>query len=487
MSSHPLEELFHPQSIAVVGASPTPESQGYSYTDALIKAGFRGAIYPVNPKYQEILGLKAYAKVSDIPGPVDYVISSVPAPQVPAMIEDCGGKGVKVIHLYTARFSETGRKEAIELEREVLRLARKHGIRLIGPNCMGLYYPKQGIAFWANAVQTTGPVGLISQSGQMVGEITGTAALRGVYFSKAISYGNAIDLNECDYLEYLSQDPDTEIILMYVEGLRNGRKFFDILRRTTPHKPVIILKGGRGRAGARATASHTASLAGSTQMWKTALAQAGGVSADSVAELIDLAVAFRFLPPLVGKRVAVGGGAGGASVVAADECEEAGLDVAPLSDEFREDLKRRGISIWDWIGNPADMSIREDRAFSIGDLFALLAPRPDYDLLILQMGGGPPGRGRWYVSVDDYLKQYKLDEIRIKPLLAVLADQAVNSDNYDDESMKLVYELRKRLPQLGIPFYPTVGRAAKAASKMVDYYQRRNGVAIHKSLSTAIA
>ena len=215
--------------------------------------------------------------------------------------------------------------------------------------------------------EKSGPVGLISQSGQAVEEIVRSSALMGVYFSKAISYGNALDFNECDFLDYLAQDPETKLILMYVEGLRDGRRFFDALRKATTVKPVVILKGGRGQAGARAVASHTASLAGSADLLDVALAQAGAVSADSMEEFIDLAVTFHYLPPIRGLGVGVIGGAGGASVLAADQCEAAGLDVIPIPPEIREELKNKGISIWDWIGNPVDHSIREDAKFNHGD------------------------------------------------------------------------------------------------------------------------
>ncbi len=231
---------------------------------------------------------------------------------------------------------------------------------------MGVYYPAEGISFQDEFPKQSGPVALVSQSGNVAGEIIHNAARRGIYFSKAISYGNAIDLNECDYLEYFAQDPETKIILMYIEGAKDGKRFFDVLRRTAPIKPVIVIKGGKGQAGARATASHTASLAGSLQIWEAMVAQAGAVSVETLDELIDLAVSFRFLPPIRGKRVGVAGGAGGASVLAADECERAGLEVIPLPPEFREEMKNRGISIWDWLSNPADLSIRENDDFSVG-------------------------------------------------------------------------------------------------------------------------
>lgn len=216
--THILEEILHPQSIAVVGASGNLGAGGRNYTTALLAQGFEGKIYLVNPKYSEIMGLKVYPSLKEVPGSIDYIISCVPASEVLNILEGCSQKGVKAIHLYTARFGETGRQEDAELEQKILEEARKQGIRLIGPNCVGLYYPQQRISFGDDLPKESGSVGLISQTGGGASNLIHLASLRGVRFSKVISYGNALDLNECDFLDYLSQDPETKIILMYIEG-----------------------------------------------------------------------------------------------------------------------------------------------------------------------------------------------------------------------------------------------------------------------------
>ena len=470
-STHPLEEILHPRSIAVVGASGSG-GRGGGFVTPLQELGYQGKIYPVNPKYSEIMGMKAYPSVKDIPGPVDYVISSIPASQVLGMLEDCSQKGVKCVHLFTARFSETGRKEAAELEQEILRQARKGGIRLIGPNCMGVYYPAEGISFSGGMPKESGSVGAASQSGQAVREIVDLAAQKGVRFSKAISYGNALDFNECDYLEYFAQDPETEIILMYVEGVRDGRRFFDSLRQATATKPVIIVKGGRGESGMRATASHTASLAGSMEVWETVVRQAGAISAENIEELVDVAIAFYFLPPVAGRRVGVAGGSGGSSVLAADQCEEAGLDVIPLPSDLREELRSKGVPIWDWVSNPADMSISWDRGFETGDAVEMMAGHPSFDLLIVFMNA-PFHRGGQRVTLEHHLEQYKLKELNNKPLLVVLGDRVRGLDKDEDASSRMLGEMRRRLIADGVPIYPNIGRAARAARKVIDYYQRK--------------
>jgi acyl-CoA synthetase (NDP forming) len=296
----------------------------------------------------------------------------------------------------------------------------------------------------------------------------------GLYFSKAISYGNALDLNECDYLDFLSHDPETEMILMYLEGLRDGRRFFDILQRTSAVKPVIILKGGRGESGTRAVASHTASLAGSTQVLERVLSQAGAIFADTMEEFIDIAVILRYLPPIRGKRVGVSGGAGGTSVLAADQCEAAGLDVIPIPDDFRDELKAKGVSIWDWIGNPVDYSIRENDDVSHADIVEMIAKNKNFDLVIV-MFGEPHHDHQRGITADDYLKQYRLENCKPKPALAIVPDRNLDLEHYNDWNWKIIYELRSKLLAAGIPYYPTISRAAAAARKVADYHRWKDG------------
>lgn len=471
MHMHELNEILNPGSIAVIGATNNEQAMGNGFVRSLIEFGFTGKIYPVNPRHSEIAGLKAYGNILDINGPVDYVISSVPANAVPGMIKECGQKGVKAIHLFTARFSETGRPEGIALEKQVLEAARAAGIRLIGPNCMGLFHPAKGISFSDALPHKGGSTGFVSQSGQMAEDVCRYAALRGVFFSKAISYGNAIDFNECDFLEHMADDPETERILMYVEGVRDGSRLCALLKKITPAKPVIILKGGMGESGTRMTFSHTASMAGSRQVWTAMVRQSGAIVAESMEELLDIAAAFTFLTPIKGFNVGVAGGGGGASVLAADLCEAAGLRVIPLPMDIREELKQKGSKIWDWIDNPADMSIRDRSDFTPGHCLELMGKHPDFDLLIAIMMD-PHHEHQKKLTLEDMLAQFKVDTRLMKPMLAVVPDKSLGAEEFDDWKWEFLCRLRSKLLELDIPFYPTVGRAAEAAWKMADYYNR---------------
>lgn len=481
LSNNTLDEIFHPKSIAVVGASQVPTAWGYSYIHHLLDYGYKGTIYPVNPRYSDVLGLKAYPSIKEVPGTVDYVISCIPSSQVLALLDDCAQKGVKGIHLYTARFSETGRKEAAALEQEIREKARSLGIRLIGPNCMGVYYPGGGQSFAYALPKEPGKVGLASQTGGGASGLIHLASLRGVRFSKAISYGNALDLNECDFLDYFAHDPETEVVLMYIEAARGGKRFFDTLRRVASIKPVIVLKGGKRQAGIRMTASHTASMAGSVKTWEAAVAQAGAVWTESLEEMADLAVSFYFLPPIRGYRAGIVGAGGGASVLAADECEGAGLDVIPIPAELRETLKSKGVPLWDWIGNPVDVSIIGDSGFTHIDMLGAMARTDNFDFFIV------------YLNELELLTIFQEQEVTVrlkkntqgflkarddtgKPLLAVVGEKSLGADDCDHWSTKRICEMRSELIVARTPIYPTMGRAARAVKKLIDYYDGREQI-----------
>jgi len=262
-SNSRLQPLFYPSSIALAGITvENPAHWTRTFLDSLLEFQFEGPIYLVNPRGGEINGMKVYRRLADIPQDVDYVISTVPARAAPKFLEECAHKAVKTVHFCTAGFSETGTEEGARLEAQLTELSRRTGIRLIGPNCMGIYCPESRISFDTDFPKESGPVGFISQSGGNTTGLIRRVMSRGIRFSKVISYGNACDLNESDFLDYLAADPETTLIGLYIEGVKDGRRFRQTLEAAAKEKPIVLLKGGITEGGAGAAASHTGSLAG---------------------------------------------------------------------------------------------------------------------------------------------------------------------------------------------------------------------------------
>jgi acyl-CoA synthetase (NDP forming) len=468
-----LEAIFHPRAIAVVGASTNPETQGYDYVRCLLEFGYGGAIYPVNPGIDEALGLRVYASLRDVPGPVDYVISCIPAAGVLPLIEDCGYKRVRAAHFFTGRFSETGREDAARLERQLRERARALGVRIIGPNCMGLYYPREGITFRTNFPSEPGPVAFLSQSGGNAVELVYHGAQRGLRFSKVISYGNALDLDEVDFLEYFARDEETRIVAAYIEGVRDASRSLEALRRAAARKPLVVLKGGRTEAGTQAAASHTAALAGAGEVWSAAIRQAGAVEVSTLDDAIDMLVSFSFLRPGTGLRLGVVGGGGGRTVQSADICEEAGLTVVPLPPEIRSELRERVPEIWDWVSNPVDQSILGGFPIGATGLLRMMAASPHFDVLIANVGEdwplGRPGGDALVRHVAERFAEIGRDVS--KPLAVVLG----LPDSPEEPRWRTIVQAQQTLVGAGLAVYPSIDRAARAVNRFVRYCREREG------------
>lgn len=462
-----LEYLFHPRSIAVVGASANPASKGYDYLGALQVLGFNGAIYPVNPKEDEILGLKAYPSIRDIPGPVDYVISCIAAQSSLQLVADCATKGTKAVQLYTAGFSETGEAEGKALEAELVRIARRSGIRVIGPNCIGVHYPREGLAIGrAKFSKGGGPVGCLIQSGGHAWNMVSSGSLRGIGFSKVISFGNACDLNEADFLEYLARDPETEIIAAYIEGVKNGPRFMRVVRETAKAKPVIMFKGGRTEAGMRAVSSHTGSLAGAELIWEALFQQAGAIQVHSLEDLIDTILPFVYFLPTRGRRVGIIGAGGGASVEAADACESAGLVVPSFPTELREKLKEFTALAGSSLGNPVD-TVEMWNAQNFMHSLELVSAWEGIDILIvhavIEMTAQWQGQSVLEGIVDSVLT---VGRTLNKPVVVVLNTYGTS------RGMATLYDIRKRFVSARIPVYVSASRAAAAISRFIEYQEK---------------
>jgi len=347
-----------------------------------MKIGFDRPLYLVNPKGGEIKGHKIYTSLKDVPGNIDYVIGLVNAHVAPKLVEGCAEKGVRAIHFCTAGFSETGEEQRIKLESELAEVARRKGIRIIGPNCMGIYCPKSRLSYSPAFPKESGPVGVISQSGGNSIYLVRQAALRGVRFSKVISYGNACDINETDLLEYLANDPDTKIIAMYIEGIKDGKRFRRILQEATKEKTVILLKGGATEGGARAAAGHTAALAGSRATWDALCKQFRIINASSIEEMIDVLVTLLFLPTPRGRNALLFGAGGGASVLIADEFENRGLRVPPLPPEIIAQIQEFTPIAGNILRNPVDYSQAMMNLEGVIKTFGILSRWDGADLLV---------------------------------------------------------------------------------------------------------
>lgn len=328
---HALDAFFSPRAIAVVGASRNPQKLGYVLLDNLIRSRFLGPVYPVNPNAEAVLGRAAYAHVDEVPGPVDLAVLAVPAAAVPGVIQECGRKDVRAAVIITAGFRETGAQGAA-LEREALARARAGNVRLIGPNSLGIINTFANLnATFAESPPHQYEIAVVSQSGAMATAILDWARAIDVGFSKFASLGNMADVDEVEMLDYLRDDPQTKVIVSYLEGFSDGRRFLETAMRVTAVKPLVIMKVGRSAAGARAASSHTGALASLDAIVDAAFRQAGIVRAYTMEELFDYTLAFSFSPLPRGRRLAIVTNAGGPGVMAADAVERYAMQLAQLS------------------------------------------------------------------------------------------------------------------------------------------------------------
>ena len=463
-----LDYLFHPRSIAIVGVSTDMNrlGGGRGFLESLIDIGFKGKIYPVNREGGELLGCKIYPSIKDIPDSVDYVISAIPAQHTPQLLLDCASKGIKAVQIFSAGFSEIADIEGEKLESQLTAIARQKGIRIIGPNCMGLYCPRTGLAFFRELPKQSGSVGFISQSGGNSAHAIREGAMRGVYFSKAISYGNACDLSESDFLEYLAHDPETTVIAGYIEGVKEGARFLKAIKRAARAKPVIFYKAGATEQGIRAVASHTGTLAGSDRTWDSLLKQVDAIQVHSMEELIDVIVLFGHMSPLTGRNIALMGIGGGAIVQSADECANAGLNIPTLPVEIRQRLEEiytseAGASF----RNPVDMYWRERGL--IRKAVKIVADCDQIDLLMIQILVGVNSK-KETVLLEQYLESILSLGKEIAHRTAVVL-RLIDPARF----WPFALEAQRALGEASFPVYPSASRAANAIAKFIEYYRRR--------------
>jgi acyl-CoA synthetase (NDP forming) len=352
-ASGSLNALFRPRSVAVIGASATPGKWGCTIMENILAAGFKGPVYPVNPKAGTMHGLDAYGSLRDVPDNVDLAIIGVPAAHVAAAVDDCVAKSVGAAVIVTAGFGEVG-GDGTAMEKDVLRRARNGNLRLVGPNCLGL--SSRAASLNASLLPyVPGTLGLISQSGNVTVELQLLAGRMGMGFSRFVSFGNQVDLQVHEYLEAMADDDETRVILIFAESIDNGRAFLERARRVTEHKPVLALKAGGTSAGGRAARSHTGALAGADEIYGAAFRQAGVARVDTVRDLIVTGAALSAFPDMKGNRVAVLTDGGGHGTVAADACVRASLDVVELDETTRARLQDALLPT-SQTGNPVDFA-----------------------------------------------------------------------------------------------------------------------------------
>ena len=345
-----LEQFFNPKSIAVIGASRNKSSAGQGIVKSLLNGGvfksktnkpFKGKIYPINPNTHQVLGIKCYKSVLDVNGKIDLAVIVVPAKIVPFVMQQCAQKKIKAAIIISAGFSEIGEAGKI-LQNQVLHIARKNKIRIIGPNCLGLIRPSFSLnASFGPCMPKPGKVAFFSQSGALIDSVIDWSLEQNYGFSSIVSLGNKADITVTDLLLWAEQDKNTKSIALYLEGLKDGKKFMKIAKKVSKTKPIVVLKAGRSKTGIKAVSSHTGSLAGSYEIYKAAFRQCGVHNAHNIDELFEMADALACQPPCK-NNIAIITNGGGAGVLCADYCDELGIKLAKLNNTTLTKLDKSG-------------------------------------------------------------------------------------------------------------------------------------------------
>jgi acyl-CoA synthetase (NDP forming) len=470
-----LGQFFRPKSIAIVGVSTGGfRFGGMSFLSKLQEAGYPGTLYPINPRAEEIGGLKAYPDLSSLPERPDMAIVCVAAKLVPSILEECGRIGLRHIHILTAGFRETALPEGTELEAQIRGIAAQHELLVIGPNCMGPYCPASQLTAWGAIPGQPGPLGIISQSGGITQRLTEYALSLGVGVDKAVSFGNAAVLGECDFLEFMAGEEKTRVIAMYLESVKDGRRFFNLAQEVSRSKPIIILKGGETEAGAATAASHTGALAGERRIWDAMFRQTGAVAVRSMNEWADAILAFSRLPEPPGPGVFLIGGGGGNSVAHGDACVREGLEVPRLSETTMERLRQSVPMAGSIAGNPLDMfRVFQDAAY-LGE--------------VLDLADRDPGIGM--IMVDRVIPRsiFHLPDLPdpTEGTIQMLQGRnggkptvfTVDSEGGDPELAGRGATLRGQFCRAGVPAVPSTDRAARALFRLHRYHSWRRRAAL---------
>ena len=462
-----LDYIFYPESVAIIGAS----ENDFFFTRALLKSKIKEKLFLVNPKRKKILNVKCYPSILDVEAKVDYAIIAVPAPIVPQVLKECISEGVKVAHIFSSGFSETGIEERIDLENEIKEIA-KGKIRLIGPNCMGVYCSESGLTFSDEVSFEEGPVALVSQSGTFAVDLLAVGSTMNIKFSKVVSYGNAIDLDCPDFLDYLADDSKTKIVALYIEGAKDGRRLKSSLERLAKQKPVVALKGGMTEHGSRAASSHTGAIAGSPEIWRALFKQLRIIHVETFDEMVDTLLALLYCPLPQGENVSIITFSGGYSVVETDWCAKLGLNVPQFTDETTKKLRDFVPIAGTSFKNPLDAW----PIFNSGVLpeaVKVVGLDENIDSLILHLDSRFLWRN-WRTAAEEHFKKflenllnacnYVRDELK-KPLMICNCPPPI----LECEAIKYYLQVQKVFQEKKYALYSSIDRAAKSIYNLCKY------------------
>lgn len=475
-----LRPFFYPESIAIVGVSADPSKPGNCLLRANQKFGYKGKIYPVGQRLSEINGLPVFQSISSIPDRIDMVRICVPAAVVPGVVKECRDKGVPAVEIITSGFKEASTDAGKQLEASIAAMAGPE-MSIIGPNCFGVYCPDGGITQipGLSYPRQSGAVGFISQSGSISEDICRSLGDYGFRMSKVISYGNASDIDETDLLQYMETDPATRIVGIYIEGAKRGREFFEVLKRITTSKPVIIWKGGQSQEGARAASSHTASIAGDERAWDALFRQTSAIKVSGLEEMLDTIDAFYTLKPLTDNRISVICSGGGNCVSSTDISFSNGLSIPRFKDEIKQKIASVLPPVGTSAANPVDVGPPFfPPAEQLLTIMEAIASSNEYGSIIIDklVISAKMREILDYKDQMGWIDQPWLEEVPVKiarkyniALIIVLRHSSEESIWADAEAER--HRLSRYYHQNGIPVYPTAERALKSLGKVVPYYR----------------
>ncbi|MBD3230463.1 MAG: hypothetical protein GF329_19950, partial [Candidatus Lokiarchaeota archaeon] len=462
-----IDKFFHPDSVAIIGES---SRSGFFWIRNMTSVNYMGKIFPVNPNYESALGIKFYGSILDIPETIDNAIIAVPRHLVYKSVEQCIEKGVNVCIIFSSGFSETGTSEGIQMEQDLKELIKGTKTRIVGPNCLGFYCPHSGISFRPDFPNQSGNVGFISQSGGNAISLGLRCKTFRLYFSKMISFGNALDLNAADFINYLRMDDKTKIIGLYSEGPKNGHEYLEAIRKTTPKKPVIILKGGMTEEGARAAASHTGAISSPLKVWDSIIKQSGAIPVYSFDELVESLLAFHYCRLPVKNTVGLMSVSGGSSVINTDHCVKVGLKVPKLSQSSVDKLKKKVQNVGVNVSNPLDLAGSYFDLRALKTALSILGEDENIDSIIIEVAiqyiympnrfGIADFHELFYKTILDQIKRFKRKSHFKKPILVAFPPTTFEEERIWD---------RLRFIKKRIPAFHDVQSAAKALAHLNEY------------------